>query len=174
MRRCVRGSNAPHRKYTPPAGSTHTKLNVLWVTPTVLLQHAGGTRVRLLHSAGTRRILLLSAGYTHHMVTRVCRTRCGSHRLAIEWAPRQLFSATRSESESYIAITGSDVCVDALIECQQAVPPLRLMTHVRVAHAHTAARHARVPGVRCGNSPIFEGMVYLEVYLIYGVKWSPG
>jgi hypothetical protein len=30
--------------------------------------------------------------------------------------------------------------VGAVIECQQAVPPLGLMTHVRVAHAHVAAR----------------------------------
>jgi hypothetical protein len=97
MRRCVRGSNAPHWKYISPAGSTHTKLNILWVAPAVLSQHAGGARVRLLHAAGTRRMLLLPAGYTHHMVTRVCMTRCGSHRLAIEWAPRQLFSATRSD-----------------------------------------------------------------------------
>ena len=105
MRRCVRGSNAPHWKYISPAGSTHTKLNILWVAPAVLSQHAGGARVRLLHVAGTRRMLLLPAGYTHHMVTRVCMTRCGSHRLAIEWAPRQLFSAARSESESYLAVT---------------------------------------------------------------------
>lgn len=47
----------------------------------------------------------------------------------------------------------------AVIECQQAVPPLGLMTHVRVAHA--AAR--RAPGVRCGNSPIFEDRVYLII-----------
>ena len=64
MRRCVWGSNAPHRKYISPLGSAHTKLNVLWVTRAVLLQPAGGYRVRLPHAAGTHRILLLPAGYT--------------------------------------------------------------------------------------------------------------
>ena len=56
----------------------------------------------------------------------------------------------------------------AVIECQQAVPPLGLMTHVRVAHAHAAARH--VPGVRFGDSRIFEDMVYLIIIEVLNVK----
>ncbi len=42
--RRVWGSNAPHRKSVPPAGSTNTNRNLLQVTPPVLLQPAGGTR----------------------------------------------------------------------------------------------------------------------------------
>jgi hypothetical protein len=64
-------------------------------------------------------------------------------------SPRQLFSATRSESESYIAITGNDICVDVVIESQQAVQPLRLMAHVRIAHAHAAAWRGRAR-LACG------------------------
>jgi hypothetical protein len=41
--RCVWGSNAPRRKSVPPVGLTNTKRNLLQVTPTVLLQHVGGT-----------------------------------------------------------------------------------------------------------------------------------
>ena len=43
-RQRVRGSNAPRKKSVSPAGSTRTKRNLLRVTPTILLQRAGGTR----------------------------------------------------------------------------------------------------------------------------------
>jgi hypothetical protein len=81
-RQRVRGSNAPRKKSVSPAGSTRTKRNLLRVTPTILLQRAGGTRstftfmrpapavyfyflrvrptVLLLRAGGTRRTQLLS------------------------------------------------------------------------------------------------------------------
>ena len=43
-----------------------------------------------------------------------------------------MYLRCRSESESYITITGGDVCVGVVIVCQ-AVPPYRTSEHVRGA-----------------------------------------